>query len=120
MKSVGEAMAIGRSFAEALQKGMRSMETELLRPRSRWSHRAAGGPDAFRAALSAAASLTGCSIAAQAIPRWAIDRGHPRASTKFDPWFLRELKRIVDAERADHRDSGLPRAKPGRYAGSRP
>jgi carbamoyl-phosphate synthase large subunit len=29
MKSVGEAMAIGRSFAEALQKGLRSMETGL-------------------------------------------------------------------------------------------
>ncbi len=33
MKSVGEAMAIGRSFAEALQKGLRSMETGLVRPR---------------------------------------------------------------------------------------
>ena len=29
MKSVGEAMAIGRSFAEALQKGLRSLETGL-------------------------------------------------------------------------------------------
>ena len=33
MKSVGEAMAIGRSFAEALQKGLRSLETGLFRPR---------------------------------------------------------------------------------------
>ncbi len=30
MKSVGEAMSIGRSFAEALQKGLRSMETGSL------------------------------------------------------------------------------------------
>ena len=29
MKSVGEAMAIGRTFQEALQKGLRSMETGL-------------------------------------------------------------------------------------------
>ena len=30
MKSVGEAMSIGRSFAEALQKGLRSMETGVF------------------------------------------------------------------------------------------
>ena len=52
MKSVGEAMAIGRSFAEALQKGLRSMETgysglDPVEPPGD------GGPDAFRAALSA-------------------------------------------------------------------
>src|SRR5947199_3507830 len=52
MKSVGEAMAIGRSFAEALQKGLRSMETGLsgLDPVEPPGD---GGPDAFRAALSA-------------------------------------------------------------------
>src|SRR6202007_1767606 len=51
MKSVGEAMAIGRSFAEALQKGLRSMETGLsgLDPVEPPGD---GGPDAFRAALS--------------------------------------------------------------------
>ncbi|MBN9510866.1 MAG: carbamoyl-phosphate synthase large subunit, partial [Alphaproteobacteria bacterium] len=51
MKSVGEAMAIGRSFAEALQKGLRSMETGLagLDP---IEPPADGGADAFRAALS--------------------------------------------------------------------
>jgi carbamoyl-phosphate synthase large subunit len=51
MKSVGEAMAIGRSFAEALQKGLRSMETGLsgLDPVEAPGD---GGRDAFRAALS--------------------------------------------------------------------
>ena len=53
MKSVGEAMAIGRSFAEALQKGLRSMETGLVRPRRQSSRPATAAPDAFRAALSA-------------------------------------------------------------------
>ena len=58
MKSVGEAMAIGRSFAEALQKGLRSMETGLsgldaVEPPGD------GGPDAFRAALSSPRP-TGC------------------------------------------------------------
>src|SRR5450432_991700 len=51
MKSVGEAMAIGRSFAEALQKGLRSMETGFsgLDPIEAPGD---GDPDAFRAALS--------------------------------------------------------------------
>src|SRR5271167_3881534 len=51
MKSVGEAMSIGRSFAEALQKGFRSMETGLsgLDPVEPPGD---GDPDAFRAALS--------------------------------------------------------------------
>ncbi len=51
MKSVGEAMAIGRSFAEALQKGLRSLETglsgldEVPPPGD-------GSREAFRAALA--------------------------------------------------------------------
>ncbi len=55
MKSVGEAMAIGRSFAEALQKGLRSMETGPLRPRSgraarRWRARTRSAPRSRRRA----------------------------------------------------------------------
>ena len=52
MKSVGEAMAIGRSFAEALQKGLRSMETGLY-GLDEVEAPGDGGHDAFRAALSA-------------------------------------------------------------------
>src|SRR5580693_2068534 len=96
MKSVGEAMAIGRSFAEALQKGLRSMETgfsgldEIEPPGD-------GGPDAFRAALSAPLPDR-LLIAAQAL-RAGLSVEDIHAATKFDPWFLRELERIVDAER---------------------
>ncbi|MDE2005146.1 MAG: carbamoyl-phosphate synthase large subunit [Rhodospirillales bacterium] len=105
MKSVGEAMAIGRSFAEALQKGLRSMETGLsgLDPIEPPGD---GGADAFRAALSAPRPDR-LLMAAQAL-RAGLSVEDIHAAAKFDPWFLRELERIVAAERAVAAD-GLPR-----------
>ena len=50
MKSVGEAMAIGRSFSESLQKALRSMETGLIR--SRRNRYRPGTHDDWEAALS--------------------------------------------------------------------
>src|ERR1700760_1200557 len=96
MKSVGEAMAIGRSFAEALQKGLRSMETgfsgldEIEPPGD-------GGIDAFRAALSAPRPDR-LLIAGQAL-RAGVPVEDIHDACKYDPWFLRELEKIVDAER---------------------
>ena len=111
MKSVGEAMAIGRSFAEALQKGLRSMETGLsgldeIEPPGD------GGPDAFRAALSEPRPDR-LLIAAQAL-RAGLSVEDIHDACKFDPWFLRELERIVDAERTIAA-SGLPH-EPGALA----
>jgi carbamoyl-phosphate synthase large subunit len=97
MKSVGETMSIGRSFAEALQKGLRSMETgysgldEVEPPGD-------GGPDAFRAALSEPRPDR-LLMAAQAL-RAGLSVEDIHETSKFDPWFIRELSRIVDAERA--------------------
>ena len=104
MKSVGEAMAIGRSFAEALQKGLRSTETGLsgLDPVDPPGD---GGHDAYRAALSRP-SPDRLLMAAQAI-RAGLSVEDIHDACKFDPWFIRELARIVDAERAVARD-GLP------------
>ena len=97
MKSVGEAMAIGRSFAEALQKGFRSMETGLfgLDPVEPPGD---GGRDAFRAALSQPRPDR-LLMAAQAI-RAGLSIEDIHAASRFDPWFLRELARIVEAEQA--------------------
>ncbi len=104
MKSVGEAMAIGRSFAEALQKGLRSMETGLsgldpVEPPGDGEH------DAFRAALSTPKPER-LLMAAQAL-RAGLSVEQVHATSKFDPWFLRELQAIVDAERAVE-INGLP------------
>jgi carbamoyl-phosphate synthase large subunit len=109
MKSVGEAMAIGRSFAEALQKGLRSMETgfsgldEIEAPGD-------GSEEAFRTALSAPRPDR-LVMAAQAI-RSGLSLEEIHDCCKFDPWFLGELKRIVDAER-QIRAEGLPRTALG-------
>jgi carbamoyl-phosphate synthase large subunit len=110
MKSVGEAMAIGRGFAEALQKGLRSMETGLagldeIEPPGD------GGPDAFRAALSEPRPDR-LLVAAQAL-RAGLSVEDIHDASKFDPWFLRELERIVDAER-NIAAAGLPR-DPGAF-----
>jgi carbamoyl-phosphate synthase large subunit len=96
MKSVGEAMAIGRSFAEALQKGLRSMETgysglDAVEPPGD------GGADAFRAALSEPRPDR-LLMAAQAL-RAGLSVEDIHDASKFDPWFIRELARIVEAER---------------------
>jgi carbamoyl-phosphate synthase large subunit len=105
MKSVGEAMSIGRCFAEALQKGLRSMETglsgldEIPAPGN-------GSHDAFRAALSSPRPDR-LLMAAQAL-RAGLSVEEIHAACKFDPWFLRELENIVIAERTI-RAEGLPR-----------
>ena len=104
MKSVGEAMAIGRSFAEALQKGCRSMETGLSGLDS-VEPPGDGGRDAFRAALSQPRPDR-LLMAAQAI-RAGLSIEDIHAASRFDPWFLRELARIVEAEQAVAAD-GLP------------
>jgi carbamoyl-phosphate synthase large subunit len=105
MKSVGEAMAIGRSFAEALQKGLRSMETGLagLDPVEAPGD---GGHDAFRAALSQP-KPDRILMAAQAL-RAGLSVEEIHEASKFDPWFLRELEKIVAAER-EVSANGLPR-----------
>jgi carbamoyl-phosphate synthase large subunit len=108
MKSVGEAMAIGRSFAEALQKGLRSMETGLsgldeIEPPGD------GGVDAFRAALSAPRPDRLLMVGQALRAGLSVEDIHE--ACKFDPWFLREIERIVDAERAVAA-TGLP-ADPG-------
>ncbi|SIR18042.1 MULTISPECIES: carbamoyl-phosphate synthase large subunit [Acidiphilium] len=104
MKSVGEAMAIGRNFAEALQKGLRSLETglsgldEVEAPGD-------GTHDAFRAALSTPRPDR-LLIAAQAL-RAGLSVADIHATSKFDPWFLEQMAEIVAVERRIARE-GLP------------
>jgi carbamoyl-phosphate synthase large subunit len=109
MKSVGEAMAIGGSFCEALQKGLRSMETGLsgLDPVPRPGD---GGADAFRAALSEPRPDR-LLMAAEAL-RAGLTVEEIQAATRFDPWFIREISRVVAAER-EVAEAGLPQDAAG-------
>ena len=109
MKSVGEAMAVGRNFAEALQKGLRSLETGL----SGLDEIAAPGDgtaDAFRAALSTPRPDR-LLIAAQAL-RAGLSVAEIHAACKFDPWYLRQMQDIVTME-AEVKAHGLPREAQG-------
>ncbi len=98
MKSVGEAMAIGRTFGESLQKALRSLETGLcgLDPIDVPGLGEDDDANAFRAAL-AAPTPDRLRVAAQAI-RHGLPIEQVRAITQYDPWFLDRLDEIVSAE----------------------
>lgn len=109
MKSVGEAMAIGRSFHESLQKALASMETGLT---GLDEIAIDGAPD--RAAVVKALSQATpdrLRVIAQAM-RHGLSDDEIGAVTSYDPWFLARIREIVDAEAAIRRD-GLPMTEEG-------
>jgi carbamoyl-phosphate synthase large subunit len=92
MKSVGEVMAVGRTFKEALQKGIRSLE-----PSSPW-----------RAPADTPVSLLREKIATPRPDRihWlfvALERGISAKEaielTKIDPWFIEQIQEIIAVNR---------------------
>jgi carbamoyl-phosphate synthase large subunit len=107
MKSVGEAMAIGRSFSESLQKALRSLETGLTGLDDYAFEGLGAGDDknVIRAALGVPTPDRLLKVA-QAM-RLGIDHTQIWASCRIDPWFLARLQEIVDAE-AMVRAHGLP------------
>ena len=118
MKSVGEAMSIGRCFAESLQKALRSTETgltgldEVAIPGA--EDPAAADTPAYREAVAAAlAEPTPERLLtiAQAL-RAGFATGEIHALTGYDPWFIEQIRAIVDAE-AVVREEGLPGTREG-------
>ncbi|MFZ5834284.1 MAG: carbamoyl-phosphate synthase large subunit [Pseudomonadota bacterium] len=98
MKSVGEAMAIGRTFQESLQKALRSMETGLSGLNELPIEGMGKGDDhnALRAALSQPSPDRLLRIA-QAF-RHGLSLEDVQAASKFDPWFLRQIRDLVETE----------------------
>ncbi len=106
MKSVGEAMAIGRSFAESVQKALRSMETGLTGFNEVEIPGAlAGDKNAIRAEL-AKPKPDRLLVIAQAY-RHGLTTEEIHAACNYDPWFLEEVRAIVAAEERVAA-SGLP------------
>jgi carbamoyl-phosphate synthase large subunit len=106
MKSVGEAMAIGRSFAESVQKALRSMETGLTGfDEIEIPGAATGDRNAVRAAL-ARPTPDRLLVIAQAY-RFGLGTEEIHAACKYDPWFLEQIRAIIAAE-AEVRAQGLP------------
>jgi carbamoyl-phosphate synthase large subunit len=133
MKSVGEAMAIGRTFKEALQKGIRSMEVKRfgfgLDKYDKWlnSQRGAGLSPARPPQDPAAADASDKTTQGESLDHewpipddklrrklsvpsqgrlyyiryamkmgWTIEQIH--TLTNIDPWFLAQMKDLVDFE----------------------
>ncbi|WP_373636568.1 carbamoyl-phosphate synthase large subunit [Yoonia sp. BS5-3] len=104
MKSVGEAMAIGRTIHESMQKALASMETGLT---GFDDIEIPGAPD--KAAITKALAKQTpdrLRVIAQAM-RHGLSDDDIQAVTSFDPWFLARIREIVDTE-ADIRKNGLP------------
>ena len=99
MKSVGEAMAIGRTFAESLQKALRSLETGLTGLDEIEIEGLGKGDDhnAIKAAIGTPTPDRLLKVG-QAL-RLGISHEEVHASCKIDPWFLEQLQAIVDLEK---------------------
>jgi carbamoyl-phosphate synthase large subunit len=107
MKSVGEAMAIGRTFNESLQKALRSLETGLSGLDEIEIPGLGRGDDknAIRAELTRA-TPDRLRVVAQAL-RHGLSVEDIHAACHFDPWFIERLGEIVAAEKAVRRH-GIP------------
>src|SRR3954466_12778961 len=90
MKSVGEVMAIGRTFKEAMWKGIRSLETGK-----------AFGSEKFEKALIAKRLITPTPERLGYV-RFALANGYTveevHELTAIDPWFLGQMKEVIDFE----------------------
>ncbi len=104
MKSVGEAMAIGRTIHESLQKALASMETGL----TGFDEIAIEGAPEKSAIIKAISARTPdrMRLIAQAM-REGLSDDEIQHATDFDPWFLSRIREIVDLE-AQIRQDGLP------------
>ncbi|WCL55202.1 carbamoyl-phosphate synthase large subunit [Gimibacter soli] len=109
MKSVGEAMAVGRSFPESLQKAMRSMETGLTGLNEvKFDDYVPGSGDytPIRNDLRIAKPDRLLRIA-QAL-REGMTVEDINAACLYEPWFIRQIARIVEAENK-LKAEGLPK-----------
>ena len=110
MKSVGEAMAIGRTFQESLQKALRSLETGLTGLDEIEIEGLGSGDDknAVKAVLGTATPERILQVGQAFRLGFSLDEVHE--SCKIDPWFLEQIKDIIDTEDAI-RKFGVPKTK---------
>ncbi|MEY2756450.1 MAG: hypothetical protein RIR33_228 [Pseudomonadota bacterium] len=105
MKSVGEAMAIGRTFQESLQKALRSLETGI----SGFDEQdipGGGDRNAIIASVSRPTEKRLLNVGQALREGLSVDEVH--AASRIDKWFLRQIAEII-AEEAAIRTNGLPK-----------
>jgi carbamoyl-phosphate synthase large subunit len=107
MKSVGETMAIGRTFAESLQKGLRSLDTGLAGLNEIEVEGLGHGDDmnVLRAALGIP-TPDRLLVVAQAL-RHGMSKDEISEACGIDPWFIERIAEILDLE-VRVRAHGLP------------
>jgi carbamoyl-phosphate synthase large subunit len=101
MKSVGESMAIGRTFKEALQKGLRALEIG----RSGWVEGATlsddrltdDSVDTLRGALRQPTPERIFQVKRALAGGLSVAEVHELS--RIDPWFLHQMQELIDAER---------------------
>ena len=92
MKSVGEVMAIGRSFEEVLQKALRMLHIGAL------GFSAEGvAIDSIEKEIAVPTPHRIFAIAAAFLKGWSVKKVH--ALSRIDPWFLEKCKSIIDFEK---------------------
>ncbi|MCA9117067.1 MAG: carbamoyl-phosphate synthase large subunit, partial [Planctomycetaceae bacterium] len=100
MKSVGETMAIGRTFQESLQKAIRGLETGHFGlgggNRDLWGTPAQPADEVIQQKLSIPGEDRIYHIRYAMLAGYSVERIHEL--TRIDPWFLNGIKRIVDLE----------------------
>ena len=122
MKSVGEVMAIGRTFKESVQKALRGLETGL----TGFDEIAIADADAKDEGQSRAAVRRALGqptpdrlrVIAQAF-RHGLSVEEVKAACSYEPWFLRQIEEIVQAEEAI-RAEGLPGLRVSKRASGAP
>jgi len=101
MKSVGESMAIGRTFKEAFQKGLRALEIDrpgwAIGARLEDDRLEAGDLDELRAALGHPTPERIFQVKRAFAS--GVDADEIAERTAIDPWFISQLAELVDAER---------------------
>jgi carbamoyl-phosphate synthase large subunit len=96
MKSVGEAMAIGRTFKEALQKGIRSME--MGSDESFWDGAEMKDLGHIREKLSIPTQER--LMAIRSALRAGMEEEEITALSRIDPWFVEKIREILQSEDA--------------------
>ncbi len=114
MKSVGEVMAVGRTFAESVQKALRGLETglsgfdEIEIPGTKDAE-----PHAIREAVIRQLGIPTpdrLRVIAQAL-RFGLSVEDIHAACSYEPWFIRQIETIV-SEEAKIGALGLPTSAP--------
>ncbi len=96
MQSVGEAMAIGRSFPEALQKAMRSLERGRLGLGCDPAEAQTDAWDDDELVRRAAVATPDRPFHLEAALRRGLGTARVHSATGVDPWFLDQIQAIVD------------------------